>query len=60
MPDQARGEDAVLVAVQRGLAGAQVSRTLRAVEARWIEEDFPPRERVLQLLDEELSNAKPS
>ena len=46
--------------VQRGLAGAQVSRTLRAVEARWIEEDFPPRERVLQLLDEELSNAKPS
>ncbi|GAB5347963.1 CCA tRNA nucleotidyltransferase [Alteriqipengyuania sp. 357] len=37
--------------VQRGLAGADVSRTLRAVEARWIAEGFPDRGRVLQLLD---------
>jgi poly(A) polymerase len=37
--------------VQRGLAGAEVSRTLRAVEARWIAEGFPARERVQELLD---------
>jgi poly(A) polymerase len=29
---------------------------LRKVEARWIEEDFPDRERVLGLLEEELSD----
>ena len=42
--------------VQRGLAGADVSKTLRAVESRWIAEGFPPRDRVLALLEEELSN----
>ena len=42
--------------VQRGLSGADVSRMLRKVEARWIEEDFPGRERVLGLLEEELSD----
>ena len=42
--------------VQRGLSGADVSRMLRKVEARWIEEDFPDRERVLGLLEEELSD----
>lgn len=42
--------------VQRGLAGAEVSKTLRAVETRWIAEDFPARPRVLSLLEEELRN----
>mgnify|MGYP000713523202 CR=1 FL=1 len=42
--------------VERGLVGAEVSKTLRVVEARWIAEDFPPRTRVLALLDEELRN----
>lgn len=37
--------------VARGLAGPEVSRTLRAVEARWIAEGFPDRARVLELLD---------
>ena len=42
--------------VQRGVsAGPDVARILRAVEARWIAEQFPPRERVMQLLDEELA-----
>ncbi|NCP18418.1 MAG: CCA tRNA nucleotidyltransferase [Erythrobacter sp.] len=40
--------------VQRGVTGAGVSRALRAVEARWIAEDFPSRDRVLEILDEEL------
>ncbi len=37
--------------VARGLAGPEVSKTLRQVEARWIAEGFPDRARVLQLLD---------
>ncbi|WP_226699113.1 CCA tRNA nucleotidyltransferase [Qipengyuania gaetbuli] len=42
--------------VQSGVsAGPDVARILRAVEARWIAEQFPPRERVMQLLDEELA-----
>ncbi len=39
--------------VARGIdAGPQVARTLRALEDRWIAEGFPPRERVLAMLDE--------
>ena len=39
----------------RGVAeGPEVARILRAVEARWIDEGFPDRHRVEQLLDEEL------
>ena len=42
--------------VQRGVgAGPEVARVLRAVEARWIAEQFPARDRVLELLDEELA-----
>ena len=42
--------------VQRGVgAGPDVARVLRAVEARWIAEQFPSRDRVLELLDEELA-----
>jgi len=37
--------------VARGLAGPDVSKALREVEARWIAEDFPDRSRVLELLD---------
>ena len=37
--------------VARGLAGPDVSKALREVEARWIAEDFPGRSRVLELLD---------
>lgn len=38
--------------VARGLArGPQVAQLLKAVEARWISEDFPDQSRVLQLLD---------
>ena len=41
--------------VQRGVgAGPEVARILQAVEARWLAEGFPPRERVEALLDEEL------
>ncbi|OJW75111.1 MAG: polynucleotide adenylyltransferase [Sphingomonadales bacterium 63-6] len=41
--------------VQRGVkAGPEVARILRAVEARWISEGFPGRERVLSLLEAEL------
>lgn len=36
-------------------AGPDVARTLRQVEERWIAEGFPPRERVLALLDEVLA-----
>jgi poly(A) polymerase len=42
--------------VARGVgAGPDVARTLRQVEARWIEEGFPDRVRVEQLLDEVLA-----
>jgi len=42
--------------VQRGVAaGPEVARILQAVEARWIDEGFPDRERVEQFLEEELS-----
>lgn len=35
-------------------AGPQVARTLQAIEARWVAEGFPDRQRVEQLLREEL------
>ncbi|WP_128892127.1 CCA tRNA nucleotidyltransferase [Erythrobacter sp. HKB08] len=39
--------------VQRGIAtGPEVARTLRAVEARWIAEGFPDRQRVEAILQE--------
>lgn len=42
--------------VARGVtAGPEVARILRWVEQHWIEEGFPPRERVMELLDRELS-----
>ena len=42
--------------VARGVgAGPEVARTLRAVEARWVEEGFPDRSRVLELLEHELA-----
>ena len=41
--------------VDRGVSGPEVSRLLRAVETRWVEEDFPGRERVLEILREKLS-----
>ncbi|WP_435418227.1 CCA tRNA nucleotidyltransferase [Parerythrobacter aurantius] len=42
--------------VARGVgAGPEVARTLRQVEARWIEEGFPDRARVEQLLNEVLA-----
>lgn len=41
--------------VARGVgAGPEVARILRAVEARWIAEEFPDRTRVEELLSEEL------
>lgn len=41
--------------VARGIAaGPRVAAILRKVEQYWIEEGFPPRERVLKLLDQEL------
>ena len=44
--------------VARGVdAGPQVARILRAVERRWVAEDFPPRDRVEELLGEELARA---
>jgi len=45
--------------VARGVsAGPEVARILRQVEARWIDEGFPDRDRVLALLQEELPNAQ--
>jgi poly(A) polymerase len=42
--------------VARGVsAGPEVARILRGVEARWIAEGFPGRDRVLALLDAELA-----
>ena len=41
--------------VARGVkAGPEVARILQAVEARWVAEGFPPRDRVMALLDETL------
>ena len=41
--------------VARGVAaGPEVARILQAIEARWIDENFPDRARVERLLDEEL------
>ena len=41
--------------VQRGIgAGPQVARIMQAVEARWVAEGFPSRERVEELLESEL------
>ncbi|MBX7461257.1 CCA tRNA nucleotidyltransferase [Qipengyuania huizhouensis] len=43
--------------VERGVAkGPQVAKTLQAVERRWVEEGFPDRARVMQLLEEELAS----
>lgn len=40
--------------VERGVAkGPQVAKILQAVERRWVEEGFPDRARVMQLLEEE-------
>ena len=45
--------------VGRGIeAGPEVARILQAVERRWVEEDFPPRDRVEALLDEELTASR--
>ncbi|WP_300974167.1 CCA tRNA nucleotidyltransferase [Sphingomonas sp. LHG3406-1] len=42
--------------IRRGLvAGPAVARTLKAIEARWVEEGFPDGERLEQLVDEELA-----
>jgi poly(A) polymerase len=42
--------------VARGVgAGPEVARILRSIEARWVAEGFPPRERVDQMLAEALS-----
>ena len=44
--------------VARGVkAGPQVARLLRTVEARWVAEQFPPADRIAELLEQEL--AKP-
>jgi len=44
--------------VKRGVnAGPLVARVLRSVEDRWIAEGFPPRERVEQILGEELARS---
>lgn len=41
--------------VERGVGkGPQVARILQAVEKRWVDEGFPDRGRVLELLEEEL------
>ena len=42
--------------VARGITvGPEVTRILQAVEARWIEEQFPERARVEQILADELA-----
>jgi len=42
--------------VARGItAGPQVARILKAVEARWVAESFPPDERIEQILADELA-----
>lgn len=41
--------------VERGVAaGPQVAKILQAVERRWVDEGFPPNERIEQILHEEL------
>lgn len=43
--------------VERGIGkGPQVARILQAVEKRWVEERFPDRVRVMELLDQELAS----
>ena len=37
-----------------GLQGSRVARLLRAIERRWIDEHFPSRARVVEMLDESL------
>lgn len=47
--------------VARGVsAGPEVARILRRVEARWIDEGFPDRDRVLTLLNKELPDTQSS
>lgn len=47
--------------VATGVAkGPDVARLLRSVETRWIAESFPNRDRVLQMLDEELAAFRPT
>ena len=42
--------------VARGVGkGPEVARILQRIETLWVEEHFPPRERVEAMLDEELS-----
>ena len=42
--------------VERGIAaGPEVARTMRAVEARWVDEGFPDERRIAELLDEVLA-----
>jgi poly(A) polymerase len=42
--------------VARGVkAGPEIARILQTVEARWVAEGFPPRERAVALLDEVLA-----
>jgi poly(A) polymerase len=42
--------------VARGIgAGPEVARLLKAVEARWVAEGFPPEHRVAELLEEVLA-----
>ena len=44
--------------VERGVAkGPQVARTLQAVERKWVQENFPGRDRVMVLLEAELAKA---
>lgn len=44
--------------VARGVtAGPDVARILRRIEARWVAENFPPDERLSQILSEELTNS---
>ena len=42
--------------VARGVGkGPEVARILQRIEKRWVDEQFPPRTRVEELLDEELA-----
>ncbi|MBX7541092.1 CCA tRNA nucleotidyltransferase [Qipengyuania sphaerica] len=42
--------------VERGVAkGPQVAKTLQAVERQWVEEGFPDRTRVMELLEDQLA-----
>lgn len=47
--------------VARGItAGPDVARILKSVEARWVAENFPPDERIAQILSEELTGTSES